>query len=59
MQLPEAFVFCAPETTSFMAVPLFSVVESMMMRQGLGPVITSLPYLVSRLETANVRLLPA
>jgi len=27
MQLPEAFVFCAPETMSLMAVPLFSVVD--------------------------------
>lgn len=56
MQLPEAFVFCAPETMSLMAVPLFSVVDD---AARFGPVIASLPYLVSRLETANVRLLPA
>jgi hypothetical protein len=56
MQVPEAFVFCAPDATSLMAVPLFSVVDG---AARLGPVIASLPYLVSRLETANVRLLTA
>jgi hypothetical protein len=55
MQLPETFLFCAPETTSLMAVPLFSVVDD---PSRFGPVIASLPYLVSRLEAANVHLLP-
>ena len=54
MQVPEAFVFRAPEATSLMAVPLFSVVDG---AARLDPVIASLPYLT--LETANVRLLPA
>ena len=54
MQVPEAFVFCAFEATSLIAVPLFSVVDG---AARLGP--ASLPYLVSRLETANVRLLSA
>jgi hypothetical protein len=54
MQLPDKFVFCAPENSTLMAVPLFSIIDDTIRY---GPVLASLPYLVSRLETANVRLL--
>jgi hypothetical protein len=56
MQLPDKFVFHAPEKSSLMAVPLFAIIDD---AAKYGPVLSSLPYLVSRLATANVHLEPA
>ena len=56
MQLPDTFVFHSPEKSSLMAVPLFAIIDD---ATKYGPVLASLPYLVSRLTTANVHLQPA
>jgi hypothetical protein len=56
MQLPDAFVFHTTETSALMAVPLFAIIDD---AARYGPVLASLPYLVSQMETVNVRLLPA
>jgi hypothetical protein len=55
VQLPDAFVFHTTESSTLMAVPLFSIMDD---ATRYGPVLASLPYLISQLEITKVRLLP-
>jgi hypothetical protein len=51
MQLPDTFVFHAPEDSTIMAIPLFAIIDD---ATRYGPVLASLPYLVSNLTKSIV-----